>query len=641
MRTLLAALIAALATVTSVAAPVSATPTQPPPASFVYTGAAQSYVVPDGVTQLRVVMRGGEGGDGTCTGCLEDYRETNVGGGLASIADYYITVVPNETLKVYVGGAGSDGGLGGWNGGGDGTHGGAGGGGASDVRRAPYGLDDRLIIAAGGGGGGAANTVGATFPVSAGGHGGASRGYDGSTCFPYPLNGAYPNASGGGLLVGGAGGLGGKNGTAAQGGSGTKGDGGDGAAPDTVHFNPLDPWSGGGGGGGGGYFGGGGGGGSSDTNQGQLDCAGGGAGGSSYPGYGPSNTDQHGNGAATLTPGIAMFLPTHVDTFVGGAVDVGITTATTTFTPKFSIVGALPSWLELVDNGDGTASVRGTPPAGTAGTYEVTVRASNPSGPAVDPLRSERKIVIVVAAAASRLTLTTIKSSANPALAGDTIDFTVKVVPESGSGTPHGTVQLREGGAPFGAAKSLNDGKAVFHVAGLSVGTHAISAIYSGDAVFNTSTSAAISQAVAEPGYRPDARVRAGTSGSFLGNDTYNGTGAGQTVSKSAKKGKTLTFQVSIQNDGTAADKFTVSAAGSGQGYTVKYKKGSTNITSKVVAGTWTTPKLAPGATVKVTVKITITSAAAKGSSLTRLLTVSSVANAALTDSVGVSVSRK
>ena len=57
------------------------------------------------------------------------------------------------------------------------------------------------------------------------------------------------------------------------------------------------------------------------------------------------------------------------------------------------------------------------------------------------------------------------------AFVGQTVDFTIKVVPHAGSGQPTGTVQLREGGSPLGAAKALSSGLAVIHVSDLGPGT--------------------------------------------------------------------------------------------------------------------------------------------------------------------------
>ena len=43
--------------------------------------------------------------------------------------------------------------------------------------------------------------------------------------------------------------------------------------------------------------------------------------------------------------------------------------------------GTLPAWLTLTDNGDGTATLSGTPPLGAGGVQSITLRASNGFGP--------------------------------------------------------------------------------------------------------------------------------------------------------------------------------------------------------------------------------------------------------------------
>jgi hypothetical protein len=50
-------------------------------------------------------------------------------------------------------------------------------------------------------------------------------------------------------------------------------------------------------------------------------------------------------------------------------------------TPTFSESGALPSGVIFVDNGDGTATLSGTPAGGTGGAYPVTITASNGVAP--------------------------------------------------------------------------------------------------------------------------------------------------------------------------------------------------------------------------------------------------------------------
>src|SRR4029077_11753778 len=49
-------------------------------------------------------------------------------------------------------------------------------------------------------------------------------------------------------------------------------------------------------------------------------------------------------------------------------------------TPTLTRTGALPSGVTFIDNGNGTATLSGTPAGGTAGTYPLTITASNGVG---------------------------------------------------------------------------------------------------------------------------------------------------------------------------------------------------------------------------------------------------------------------
>ncbi len=133
---------------------------------------------------------------------------------------------------------------------------------------------------------------------------------------------------------------------------------------------------------------------------------------------------------------------------------------------------------------------------------------------------------------------------------------------------------------------------------------------------------------------KPDGRIKKG-SGSLVGNNIYNTTGANQTRTGSAAVGGTITFTVSIQNDGSNAGKFKVAATASGNvNYEVKYFHGTTDITSAVVAGTYTTAKVGAGNAFAITAKVKVLPAATSGSSTTRLITITSAADAAKVDAV-------
>ncbi len=85
-------------------------------------------------------------------------------------------------------------------------------------------------------------------------------------------------------------------------------------------------------------------------------------------------------------------------------------------------------------------------------------------------------------------TTTTVNSSANPSVFGQSVTFTATVAPVSpGTGTPGGTVTFKNGGTTLGTG-TLSGGQASFSTSALSVGTHTITADYAGDANFNLSS---------------------------------------------------------------------------------------------------------------------------------------------------------
>ncbi|HEX2401097.1 MAG TPA: hypothetical protein VHJ79_14105 [Mycobacterium sp.] len=307
------ALVGGLLPVTASAIPSPPNRPFPNPPSFVqhdvqftYTGAAQTWQVPPGVTSVIIDLYGAEGGAGG-PGCLPA-----VAGGLGGHATATVIVKPNETLAIAVGGAGGAGdafeglgigGTGGFNGGapggdepplfpGPGATGG-GGGGASNVTR---GLTP-LVIAGGGGGGGGGAAVGVpnTSPPECGAGGAGVGGVGGGSNGGVGGNGVNTTANAGGGKGGtqDAGGDAGTGGATANG-DGTGGQPGSGGAGG-VFIDPVYQTGYSGGGGGGGWYGGGGGGGGH---------SGGGGGGGS--GFGPSGATltsgvHAGNGVVTIT----------------------------------------------------------------------------------------------------------------------------------------------------------------------------------------------------------------------------------------------------------------------------------------------------------------------------------------------------
>ena len=88
-------------------------------------------------------------------------------------------------------------------------------------------------------------------------------------------------------------------------------------------------------------------------------------------------------------------------------------------------------------------------------------------------------------------TTTALGSSANPSFYGNSVTFTATVSPS----TATGTVQFLDGATVLGTA-AVAGGSAVLAVSALTTGAHSITAVYSGDAADNGSTSAALAQTV-------------------------------------------------------------------------------------------------------------------------------------------------
>ena len=255
--------------------PVGAKSAVQPPSekkTFRYTGHAERFVVPSGVTTINVDAIGAAGAGiryPRCPGpCF----------GLGGRIEADIHVKPGETLYVLVGGKGLGGhssgsGGGGFNGGGSGGDGaywgGQGGGGASDVREGGDQLSDRILVAGGGAGQGTGHD---NFE----GNGGKGGGIVGGNGGGYQIGGLGGSQTGGG--TGGVGNQGSVGQAGQAGGNGVLADGGDGGAGGQGGSYGD---GGAGGGGGGGYYGGGGGGGGSGA-YGLSQAGNGGGGGSSY-----------------------------------------------------------------------------------------------------------------------------------------------------------------------------------------------------------------------------------------------------------------------------------------------------------------------------------------------------------------------
>jgi len=138
----------------------------------------------------------------------------------------------------------------------------------------------------------------------------------------------------------------------------------------------------------------------------------------------------------------------------------------------------------------------------------------------------------------------------------------------------------------------------------------------------------------------PDALIKKGSEpdSAFALNDVYQSTPSGEQVeTDTVAPGVTAVFNVKIENDGNTTRTFVVKAVESGEsGWTVVYKKGSSNITSSIKDVGYVTAPLARGQSEVLTVEVTpgIEAMGGTGKSVT-LNTYRDAADTTVRDAVG------
>ena len=120
------------------------------------------------------------------------------------------------------------------------------------------------------------------------------------------------------------------------------------------------------------------------------------------------------------------------------------------------------------------------------GTHSITAVYSGDSNFLAS---SSAAVVVTVAKIADTATVV---SSANPVLVTSPVTLTASI---SASGTPTGSVSFYDGTTLLGTV-TLSSGQAAYTTSSLAVGTHSITAVYSGDSTFQAATSPAVSELV-------------------------------------------------------------------------------------------------------------------------------------------------
>jgi len=177
-------------------------------------------------------------------------------------------------------------------------------------------------------------------------------------------------------------------------------------------------------------------------------------------------------------------------------------------------------------------------------------------------------------------TTTTVASSANPSVQGQTVTYTATVSPAGG-----GSVTFDDGGTPVTGCKALSlnsSGQATCQVTYGTTGSHAITAVYSGNAAAAGSTSAVLAQSVVVD--RADLKVTL-------------------SVPAQAADGATVTQTITVTNQGPATASTEVTALQEPDELAVMDSDGA------LVRGpllTWSMPSLAPGASRTFTVTVQV-----------------------------------
>jgi large repetitive protein len=197
-----------------------------------------------------------------------------------------------------------------------------------------------------------------------------------------------------------------------------------------------------------------------------------------------------------------------------------------------------------------------------------------------NPADSPLDIAVVGEALGLNGAVVTLSSTQNPAAYGQavTLNVSVKQDPNSTKGTPTGTVTFTDTFQgttnPLGTAQTLNSsGNASLLLSTLAVGTHVITANYSGDTYYNASASNPLSQVVQE-------QVTVTLASSSPKDTSAYGSAVTFTATVAVSGGITVSGSVSFYNGATYIGSGTLSGSGVATYTTANLPVGSDSITA-------------------------------------------------------------
>jgi hypothetical protein len=169
------------------------------------------------------------------------------------------------------------------------------------------------------------------------------------------------------------------------------------------------------------------------------------------------------------------------------------------------------------------------------GSYSLTAQYAGNA----NYLSSTSAVASVTVSGQATATTTTLTASPNPVVTGQTLTLTA-AVQGIGNAAPTGTVNFLNGSALLGTATLNSSGVATLTTTSLAAETYSLTAQYSGDANFLSSTSAAVSVTVNTQATTNDQAFSLNTNGSSTSQTVQPGNSALYTLSVSPAAGTTL-----------------------------------------------------------------------------------------------------
>src|ERR1039458_9620033 len=171
----------------------------------------------------------------------------------------------------------------------------------------------------------------------------------------------------------------------------------------------------------------------------------------------------------------------------------------------------------ILSGGTATLSVSGL----TIGSHSITASFIGSPNYAASVSTALAQVVAIAP------TSTALIGTPNPANAGQSVTFAATVTPGT-SGVPTGTVSFFDGSTQIGTS-TLSAGSAAVSTSTMAAGSHSVTAVYSGDNNYNSSTSIPVNELVSTPGFSLSSTLATPTSmpagGSAQSTITINASG--------------------------------------------------------------------------------------------------------------------